>query len=322
MSVPRSIQIQARLVHAEAGRRIVEVTARQGAEELGSALGEAPGAEEAEDRALERLLARLAASDGQPSPGTAGGPTDAAAGAESPPLRNAGMTQASIPIEANHGPVAERLPPETSQPVDHDPAAPAPGGQAEARQERAITQPPSDPAVSERPASRSQPAPSGRSHGQPPAAATTPESPEDPEDWSSELAGLDLQLRRLGWAREAESTYLERAFGHPSRSRLTSYADLRAYLAALEGLPADADPSCAPVPLRRRDLLAQSDQLLGQLGWRGDQARRFLEQQLGASSRQQLNDGQLLQFNMLLESELLERGPGDGRMPAPPAASP
>ena len=47
------------------------------------------------------------------------------------------------------------------------------------------------------------------------------------------------------------------------------------------------------------------------LGWKGEQARHFLEQQLGASSRSQLSDPQLLQFNMLLEGELLD-GQGDG----------
>ena len=151
-------------------------------------------------------------------------------------------------------------------------------------------------------------------------SATEPAA--DPEDWSSELAGLELQLRRLGWSRDEEASYLQRAFGHPSRSRLTTYADLRAYLGALEGLASGADPCRAPVPLRRRDLLTLSDQLLAELGWTGEQARPFLERHLGASSRQQLSDSQLLQFNMLLENELLAAEPGDGRMPAESAAAP
>jgi hypothetical protein len=168
------------------------------------------------------------------------------------------------------------------------------------------------PPAAETPAGRAEPK-------LPPAAA---EPPADPEDWSSELARLDLELRRLGWSREQEGEYLQRAFGHPSRSRLTSYADLKAYLGALEGLPPGAEPTSCPVPLRRRDLLAQSDQLLVALGWKGEQARRFLEQQLGATSRQQLADSQLLHFNMLLESELLASDPADGRMVIPPAPPP
>ncbi len=129
----------------------------------------------------------------------------------------------------------------------------------------------------------------------------------DPEDWSAELARLDLALERLGWRREQESLYLERAFGHPSRSRLTTYADLLAYLRAVESFAAPCDPAGAPLPLRRRDLLSQSDALLAQLGWGAMEGRRFLEENFGRSSRQQLGEEDLLRFNMLLESALLER---------------
>ena len=139
----------------------------------------------------------------------------------------------------------------------------------------------------------------------PPTRSEPNEPHPDPEDWSNELARLDLELRRLGWNRDQEGEYLQRAFGHPSRSRLTSYGDLSGYLTALEGLAAGATAATAPVPLRRRDLLAQCDELLERLGWNGEQGRAFLESQLGAASRQQLSDIHLLQFNMLLESELL-----------------
>ena len=127
----------------------------------------------------------------------------------------------------------------------------------------------------------------------------------DPEDWSSELAQIDLELRRLGWQREQESTYLERAFGHPSRSRLTTYGDLVAYLQGLQALEAGCNPAEAAVPLRRRDLLSQCDALLAQLQWDASQGRQFLERQFQVNSRQQLSDTQLLQFNMLLEGELI-----------------
>jgi hypothetical protein len=142
-------------------------------------------------------------------------------------------------------------------------------------------------------------------------AASDPgeEPPADPEDWSQELAALDLQLRRLGWGRDQEGAYLQRAFGHPSRSRLTRYSDLRAYLVALEGLERGSDPTVAAVPLRRSELLSQGDDLLRQLGWSPEQGRAFLERELQRVSRQQLSDVQLLQFNMLLEGELLETAP-------------
>jgi hypothetical protein len=144
------------------------------------------------------------------------------------------------------------------------------------------------------------------------AAETIAEPAPDPEDWSGELAQLDLQLKRLGWGREQEATYLLRAFGHSSRSRLTTYADLLAYLRALEAFTPGEDPASCSVPLKRSDLLAQSDALLGQLGWDAGHGRQLLEQRFQCSSRQQLSDTQLLEFNMLLEGELLGAGFSSG----------
>jgi hypothetical protein len=129
--------------------------------------------------------------------------------------------------------------------------------------------------------------------------------PADPEDWSDELAALEIQLQRLGWQRDEEAIYLQRAYGHPSRSRLTSYGDLVAYLSAMRQLEAPADPASVAVPLRRADLLAQSDELLNQLGWDANRGREVLETFFQCTSRQQLNDEHLLQFNMILEGELL-----------------
>lgn len=226
------MQLQARLVHAEPGRRVVELSAHQDGLLLGSALGEGATAEEAEDRALARLQRRL----GQPEPAQ-----------------------------------PQRL--EAEQPQPERPSLP-----------KAATPP------SEAPAAPSQ---------------TIEEPAPDPEDWSSELTQIDLELRRLGWRREQETIYLERAFGHPSRSRLTTYGDLMAYLQALQGLEPGCDPASAAVPLRRSDLLLQCDMLLGQLHWDAAQGRQFLENHFQLSSRQQLSDAQLLQFNMLLESELI-----------------
>jgi hypothetical protein len=218
------------------------------------------------------------------------------------------------------GPLEELSASNTPIPADTIAPAPVTTPAADAPASGQGTRLPSAPVL--RPATNSPPraGPATTTPAAPPPAAAAP--PADPEDWSSELARLDLELRRLGWSREQEGEYLQRAFSHPSRSRITSYTDLKSYLDVLEGLPPGAEPARSPVPLRRRDLLAQSDQLLVALGWQGEQARQFLEQQLGASSRQQLNDSKLLHFNMLLEGELLERDPTGGRMNNPPAPPP
>ena len=149
----------------------------------------------------------------------------------------------------------------------------------------------------------------------PPPNQAIEEPPADPEDWSSELARLDLQLQRLGWDREQEAVYLERVFGHPNRNRLTSYGDLLAYLQALEGFADGSDAASAPPPLRRKELLSQCEELLSQLQWDPSQGRAFLEQNFALASRQLLSDGQLLQFNMLLESECLARNDAPGTAP-------
>jgi hypothetical protein len=137
------------------------------------------------------------------------------------------------------------------------------------------------------------------------------EAPTDPDDWSDELTAIDLELQRIGWDREQERRYLERAFGHGSRHRLTRYSDLVAFLNRLRSLEPGISGDQAPVPLRRSDLIQQGDAMLATLSWSPQQAREFLQGQLQASSRQQLSDEQLLQFNMLLEEQLLHLKPSE-----------
>ncbi|MEA5443750.1 hypothetical protein [Cyanobium gracile] len=173
-----------------------------------------------------------------------------------------------------------------------------------------------------KPAPAPTPSPAPTPTPEPPPPPEPPPTPvsqeEDPQDWSAELTHLDLQMRRLGWDRDREAIYLQRSFGHPSRDRITIYADLIAYLQAIEALEPGCDPATVAVPLRRADLLDQCNLLLLQLGWDGAMGRRFLEKHLGVSSRQQLKDTDLLRFNMLLEEETL-LGKADGPAASGPA---
>ena len=136
-------------------------------------------------------------------------------------------------------------------------------------------------------------------------ASAVNEAPTDPDDWSEELTAIDLELQRIGWDRANESIYLERAFGHSSRHRLTRFSDLVAYLKRLRELPASSDARTAAIPLRRSDLVNQCDEILKRLNWQQQQAREFLQNHFQVGSRQQLSDEQLLGFNMLLEEQLL-----------------
>jgi len=270
------MEVRVQLVHADAQVRVVHVSAYAGEQLLGSALGEASDAEAAEDRALQRLMARLAAP---PPPGAAIGPAVAAIPAPVAAKNQSGPAAAASASATPHQPQPDSA---ARGPTEHP------------------TAPPSE-------ATSSPPAPIAAA-AEPTAPEPAAEPPADPEDWSSELLHLDRELQRLQWGRAEEEVYLQRAFGHPSRNRLTSYADLLAYLRAIEALGTPADPATAAVPMRRQDLLSQCDALLRQLGWPRERARHFLESQLQVSSRQQLSDQDLLQFNLLLEGELLAAG--------------
>jgi len=320
------MQLQARLVHAEPGTRVVEVSAHQQGRRLASALGEAASAEAAEDRAIERLSQRLGAALGsepwpapealesaprpKPASSNRAAPVGSGSAAASSPATPAISSSAAAnnPATAANGPLTSA--PSASGSV----GKPAPKQPPEAITNRrevvkaAAGSTSSTAALEAGPAAESDPGVatdfSGDSASEKPVAE---EPPADPEDWSGELAQLELELKRLGWQREQESSYLERAFGHPSRSRLTTYADLLAYLQALGGLEPGSDPANAAIPLRRRDLLLQCDQLMGQLNWNASKGKEYLEQQFKLNSRQQLSDSQLLHFNMMLESEWLNR---------------
>jgi len=317
-----SMEVRVQLVHANGQSRVVLVSAYAGERLLGSALGEAPDAEAAEDRALGRLLARLAAA---PPQGTAAGPAiattpvaahEASAAATAPLATPSRRSVAGTTLEPSGKRNAKAVqPPQTAAAT---PAAPIPAPLTTPRSAEIPSAPPPDPIAAESPSPPANAAndvaiQSNPHHQQPEEAAQAPpetpaEPPADPEDWSSELLHLDRELKRLNWGRTEEEVYLQRAFGHPSRNRLTSYADLLAYLRAVEALGVPANPATAAVPMRRQELLSQCDGLLRQLGWPTERARQFLETQLQVSSRQQLSDQDLLQFNLLLEGELLAAG--------------
>ena len=285
------MDLQAELVHAEAGQRVVRVTARREDRCLGSALGEAASAEEAEDRARQRLLERLAAADREPAQITP------PAGAATPPASH----RVAAPI------TRLKSAPGTAEGDRRSPGlAATPGAQLPLAQESGSTpaapfsaapQPDSAPSrlpAAARPTSAPAAAPPAASPAAPTAPAAPPpaeavadtpeEPPIDPDDWSSELLAIERQLQRLGWQRDEEAIYLQRAFGHPSRSRLTSYGDLLAYLRALESLAVPGDPASAAVPLRRQDLLGQCDELLERLGWLPEQGHPQYSSQVGSWS--------------------------------------
>ena len=263
------MRFQAELCHVDTLRCVVRVEALTSNDDcLGSRLGEAANAEEAEDRARQRLLDALA--DQAPEPEA---PMPAA------PAQKASVTQAQTQTATASAPKAAPAAPTRQAPV---------------------------PVPSAQPADSSSAAGSASAESPQQQLDLPSETPTDPEDWSEELTAIDMELKRIGWERNQERIFLERAFGHAGRHRLTRYADLVAYLRQLRQFQPGDQPDQAMVPIRRSDLISQGDQMLRELGWSGEQARSFLQQHLKAKSRQQLSDEQLLQFNLLLEEQRMK----------------
>ena len=263
------MRFRAELCHVDTLRCVVRVEAWDSADHcLGSRLGEAANAEEAEDRARQRLMNDLSLAGQPPSPPAQKPETTDPSAAERPAAPVAAQPSnpdQNLPQKGTGHPAAERID-APSNPIQSSPA------EQQGRHQQAAEEP--------------------------------SETPSDPEDWSEELTAIDFEINRIGWERDQERIYLERAFGHAGRHRLTRYADLVAYLRQLRQLEAGDQPDQANVPIRRGDLITQGDQMLRQLGWSGEQARGFLQQHLQAKSRQQLSDEQLLQFNILLENQI------------------
>jgi len=254
------------LVHAEPGRRVVLARQLDAGTTLASALGEAASAEEAEDRARARLQIQPPPQPQRPAPV----PTAVRPAVASTAAASTAPTKPPLAVSSAQAPAVDTpLLAQSEQTLEQ---------QIEFHMDE---------------------------HTDQQADQASGQMAEDPEDWSSELASLDLQLKRLGWGREQEAVYLLRAFGHSSRSRLTTYGDLMTYLRALESFAPGTDPASCLIPLKRSDLLSQSDQLLAQLGWDAARGRQLLEGHFGRNSRQQLSDAQLLEFNMLLETEAM-----------------
>ena len=266
---------QAQLCHIDSDRCVVLVTAWSGGNVVASALGEAANAELAEDRALQRLMER-----GQ------------------------SLSDSAPRVMRTEAPIRRELAPSPQAAVEKS----AEAYTAHVEKPVPVTRKPAEGLTSHQAtASDSPPAPAVPAMQQEPEPSAPSEAPTDPDDWSDELAAVDLEIRRIGWDREQERSYLERAFGHSSRHKLTRYSDLVAYLKRLKVLEPGTPVEAAPVPLRRSDLISQGDQMLQSLGWTSDQARNFLNQHLGSNSRQSLSDEQLLSFNMLLENELVSK---------------
>ena len=259
------------ICHIDSNRCVVRVSGIEGDQVLGSSLGEAADAEQAEDRARERLMERV--------------------------LKTNSLSRGK---KATEGPIKKQ---------EEGVVKPLKGQQGATNKEQNPEKPSSIKLSEEQTSQPNTISGQFTEQIQEPSEEQIQEpseAPTDPDDWSEELTTIDLQLKRIGWSREHEHLYLERAYGHRSRHKLTRYSDLVSYLNKLKSLEAGAEAGAVQTPLRRSDLITQGDEMLTTLNWDQERAKSFLQSKLGATSRQQLSDEQLLEFNMFLEEQTMK----------------
>ena len=124
---------------------------------------------------------------------------------------------------------------------------------------------------------------------------------KEPNDWSKDLFAIDTELKRIGWDKEKEQVYLQNLYGYNNRNRITRYTELKILLMNLKTIPKGSDPQS--INLSKDDLIAKSNLLLKKLDWKENQGRDFLKLNFQANSRNDLDNSQLLEFNLLLTEE-------------------
>ncbi len=125
-----------------------------------------------------------------------------------------------------------------------------------------------------------------------------------PDDWSEELASIDLELKRIGWSREDESIYLQRLNGVINRQKITKYSELNYLLQKLKTIQAGQDPRITKLEPDRSTLIEIGDEAIKTLNWDASMAKSFLQDKMNVNTRNYLKDAQLKEFNRLLQEKI------------------
>ncbi len=124
-----------------------------------------------------------------------------------------------------------------------------------------------------------------------------------PDDWSTELSNLDVELKRISWTKQDENFLLQKIFNYNNRSRITKYIDLKVLLFILRSQSKGQKPQ--DINLEKQHLINKTTELLKTLNWDSKKGRDFIENHFNVNTRQNLNRIQLLEFIMILDNNLL-----------------
>ncbi len=116
----------------------------------------------------------------------------------------------------------------------------------------------------------------------------------EPNDWSSELTAIDLEIERLKWSRDDEINFLKTTFGYNNRNKITTYNDIVKYLSLLKKTNRKSHSTDSSSNIY--SLIEESESILIDLSWDHIQGREYLQKEFNVSSRKELNEEQLISF--------------------------
>lgn len=127
-----------------------------------------------------------------------------------------------------------------------------------------------------------------------------------PDEPSELLNPEPLEANSQDLATKPEITHPEKSIPHGATANAATASETAVPVAMPASTVAanalkDFDNSSSPVDLS--DIIAQTDVEMGRLGWTSSQGRKYLEETYHKRSRQQLNDEELLEFLLYLESQ-------------------
>ena len=127
-------------------------------------------------------------------------------------------------------------------------------------------------------------------------------SDNNPKDWSSELAAIDLELNRLNWCKDDEKNLIYKLFSHDQRQKILDYKELILYLDILRSLKKGQSSKNIDLKANRNYLVHKTNKSIVLLNWTQDKAKASLYDKYGCQSRNELTEEKLYEYSKYLES--------------------
>ncbi|WP_269622895.1 hypothetical protein [Prochlorococcus marinus] len=127
---------------------------------------------------------------------------------------------------------------------------------------------------------------------------------DEPQDWSKELSQIEVNLKRIGWSKAQENDFIEKTLGYKDRNRITEYQEIILLIKLLQQIREGEGISSLKRFIDKDQMILLSDNMIKKLGWDLNYAREYLKNNFSKNSRSELENKELLKFNLMLISKL------------------